>query len=180
MARQSRAVARSMQTRHLYGYTRGTGFGGGNDDLFSVNPLRRSFFITSASWLTIFFPILFLRGDAQALILIGAGWLAAAGIVFVTPIFIWCLLEVAWNHFRRKRHPTVDMLDLTPRAVNLLRRYGYETIASVDRTPDASLMVLPNMDARTLREIRRAVNIWKYQRWQERGFPLGETPETMI
>lgn len=180
MPRTSRAAARTTHPRHLYTYTRGVGFSSGNDDLFAVNALRRSFYITSVSWLTIFFPLIFLRGDAQALVLIGAGWLAAAGVVFVTPIFIWCLAELAWNRFRRKRHPTVDMLDLTPRPINLLQRYGYETIAAVDRTPDASLMVLPNMDARTLREIRRAINIWKYQRWQERGFPLGETPESMV
>jgi hypothetical protein len=142
--------------------------------------LRRSFYITSFSWLVVFFPLLFLRGDAQALVLIGAGWLAAAGIVFVTPIFIWCLVEAGWKHVSRKRHPTVDMLGLTPRAVSLLQRYGYTTIAAVDRTPDVSLMMLPNMDARTLRDIRRAINIWKYQRWQERGFPLGETPESMV
>jgi hypothetical protein len=72
------------------------------------------------------------------------------------------------------------MLGLTPRAVSLLQRYGYTTIAAVDRTPDVSLVMLPNMDARTLRDIRRAISIWKYQRWQERGFPLGETPESMV
>jgi hypothetical protein len=27
------------------------------------------------------------------------------------------------------------------------------------------------MDARGVHEIRRAVNLWKYQRWQEAGFP---------
>jgi hypothetical protein len=27
------------------------------------------------------------------------------------------------------------------------------------------------MEARRLREVRRAVSLWKYRRWQEEGFP---------
>jgi hypothetical protein len=37
-------------------------------------------------------------------------------------------------------------------------------------------MLLPNMDPRALHEIRRAINIWKYQRWQEAGFPAKGAP----
>jgi hypothetical protein len=32
-------------------------------------------------------------------------------------------------------------------------------------------MLLSNMDHRGLREIRRAITLWKYRRWQEQGFP---------
>jgi hypothetical protein len=44
------------------------------------------------------------------------------------------------------------------------------TIASVEEAPDAALLLLSNMDARALREIRRAISLWRYRRWQERGF----------
>ncbi len=44
------------------------------------------------------------------------------------------------------------------------------TIASVEETPDTSLLLLSNMDNRTVQEIRRSVNLWRYRRWQERGF----------
>ncbi len=151
-----------------------------SDDIFATNPLRRSFFIAFGSWLVILIPIMLLKGDAQALVLIGAGWLAAAGIIFVTPIFFWFLFEVVWSAIRRRTTPLIEELNLSPRAYNLLYRHGFETISSVDRTSDTSLSLLSNMDARTLREIRRSVNLWKYQRWQDRGFPHGETPESLI
>ena len=63
-----------------------------------------------------------------------------------------------------------------PRAANLLRRHGFETIAQVERTPDSTLALLSNMDASAIREIRRAVSIWRYQRWQARGFPADDLP----
>jgi hypothetical protein len=125
-------------------------------------------------------PAAFLRGDLQALLLIGFGWMAAAGIVFVTPIFFWSVAEVAWNGYKRHKHPGIEELDISVRVFNLLTRHGFETIERVDRTPDSSLLLLSNMDARTVQQVRRAINIWKYQRWQERGFPLGETPDSVI
>ena len=36
--------------------------------------------------------------------------------------------------------------------------------------PDDGLLLLSNMDARSVREIRRAITLWKYRRWQENGF----------
>lgn len=120
-----------------------------------------------------------MRGDLQALFLIGFGWMAAAGVVFVTPIFFWSLAEVGWRAYRRKKHPGIEELDISQRVHNLLIRHGFETIEHVDRTPDSSLLLMSNVDARTLHSIRRAINIWKYQRWQERGFPLGETPDSI-
>ena len=50
------------------------------------------------------------------------------------------------------------------------------TATKVEATPDSSLMLLSNMDARAVREIRRAISIWRYQRWQERGFPADGLP----
>lgn len=150
--------------------------GGSDSDIFSVNPLRRSAAITGGSWAVVLVPILFLHGELQAAILIGLGWLAAAGIVFVTPIFFWSLAEAGWQRVRWRISPTIDDLDLSPRAYNLLRRHGFETISSVELTSDVSLMLLSNMDARALREIRRAISIWKYRRWQEAGFPAKDMP----
>ena len=108
--------------------------------------------------------------------LIAFGWLAMTGIVMVTPILIWCLVEEGVKAVRRHRDPTTELLDLSPRAVNLLRRHGFETIAQVERTPDSTLALLSNMDASAIREIRRAVSIWRYQRWQARGFPADDLP----
>lgn len=146
------------------------------NDLFSVNPLRRSAAIVAGSWAMILGPIFLLDGERQSLFLAAFGWLAATGIIMVTPILVWCLIEELVRAIRRRVHPTLDLLDLSPRAANLLRRYGFETIASVEQTDDASMLMLSNMDARTLREIRRTISIWRYQRWQERGFPAEGMP----
>lgn len=150
--------------------------GGDCNDIFAVHPLRRSAWIVATSWAMLLGPIFLLHGDAQALVLIAAGWVAATGIIMCTPILIWCLVEEAWKYVRRRISPPIEALDLSPRAYNLLRRHGFESIANVEATPDTSLMLLSNMDARALREIRRAISIWRYQRWQERGFPADDLP----
>ena len=150
--------------------------GGDCNDIFAVNPLRRSAWIVSISWALLLVPIFLMTGDWQALILIAVGWIAATGIIMCTPILIWCLVEEAWKLIRRRISPPIEALDLSPRAYNLLRRHGFESIDSVDATPDSSLMLLSNMDARAVLEIRRAISIWRYQRWQERGFPADGLP----
>ena len=165
--------------RAVYHATQRSAYGSSPDDLFAVNPVRRSAAISFSSWALLIVPAAFLRGDLQALLLIGFGWMAAAGVVFVTPIFFWSVAEVGWRAYRRKKHPGIDQLEVSQRVYNLLVRHGFETIEHVDRTPDSSLILLSNMDARTLHNIRRAINIWKYQRWQDRGFPLGETPDSI-
>lgn len=185
MFRQSRQgnvsffAGRATSARELYRATYRSTYGS-PDDIFAVNPVRRSAMISLGSWAMLVVPAAFMSGNLQALLLIGFGWMAAAGIVFVTPIFIWSLAEVAWQRYRRHKHPGIDELDISPRAFSLLTRHGFDTIEHVDRTPDSTLLLLSNMDARTLREIRRAINIWKYQRWQDRGFPLGETPDSIF
>jgi hypothetical protein len=153
-----------------------TGGSGSYNDIFAVNPLRRSFYIVATSWALLLGPAFLLHGDLRALLLIGGGWLAATGIIMCTPILIWCLIEELVRAIKRRVTPPITELDLSQRAHNLLRRHGFETIDEVDRTADASLMLLSNMDARALREIRRAVSIWKYARWQSRGFPADELP----
>ena len=175
------AAARPAQSaREVYQNARRSAYGSSPDDIFSVNPVRRSAAITFGSWALLVLPAAFLHGDLQALMLIGFGWMAAAGVVFVTPIFFWSLAEVGWNSYRRRKRPGIEELDISQRAFNVLARHGFDSIEHIDRTPDSSLLLLSNMDTRTLHQIRRAVNIWKYQRWQDRGFPLGETPDSVF
>lgn len=169
-------TSRRPNSREMYARARYNATGGSDTDVFAVNPIRRSFAISVICWSMVLVPILLLDGDLQASLLIGLGWLAAAGIVFVTPIFFWSLAEAGWSRIRWRVSPTIEDLDLSPRAYNLLRRHGFDTISSVELTPDVSLMLLPNMDARALHEIRRAINLWKYRRWQEAGFPAGGAP----
>lgn len=181
MSRASRSTStftqlRKSQAREMYQQARYSAVGVSETDVFAVNPIRRSFMISFVCWSLILVPILALEGDLQASLLIGFGWIAAAGIVFVTPIFIWSLAEEAWARVRWRVSPTIEDLDLSPRAYNLLRRHGFDSISSVDLTSDVSLMLLPNMDQRALHEIRRAINLWKYRRWQEAGFPDGGAP----
>lgn len=146
------------------------------NDLFAVNPLRRSAWIVTICWALILGPWLLLEGEWRSLVLVATGWVAATGIIMVTPILVWCLVEEAVRAVRRRITPPVDVLALSPRARNLLRRHGFETIASVEATPDSAMLLLSNMDSRALREIRRAISLWRYQRWQERGFPADELP----
>lgn len=149
---------------------------GESNDLFAVNPLRRSAWIAGVCWALLLVPGYLMHGELRMLILISTSWLAATGVIMVTPIFLWCVVEEAWRGLRRRITPPIEQLDLSPRAYNLLRRHGFESIASVDAAPDTSLLLLSNMDARALREIRRAIHLWRYRRWQERGFPADDMP----
>ena len=146
--------------------------GGSSDlgDLFAINPIRRSLTLIALSIGSIVLPLVCLRGDAQMGVLIITSWFGSTGLILCTPILIWSLLEEAWGWCQRRLWPTVNQLELSPRAQNLLRRHGFVTIASVEQTPNPALLLLSNMDARTLREIRRGVSLWHYRRWQERGF----------
>ena len=143
---------------------------GDTPDPFAVNPVRRSFGLVSVCSLVVFGPLL-VGGDLAMSVMVSVGWLAVTGIVMGVPILIWSVVEECWHLLRRRLHPSVDQLDLSPRVVHVLVRHGYEEIGEVDRASDASLLLLSNMDARGLREVRRAVSLWKYRRWQDEGFP---------
>ncbi|MDP9368343.1 MAG: hypothetical protein M3Q03_08720 [Chloroflexota bacterium] len=140
-------------------------------DPFAVNPIRRSFAVVATSALLVFGPLL-IGGAFATTVLLAVGWLAATGLVMGTPILIWSLVEEGWRLIHRRLHPSVDLLDLSPRVAHILLRHGYESIEAVDRAPDATLLLLSNMDSRGLREVRRAISLWKYRRWQEQGFPV--------
>ena len=115
-------------------------------------------------------PLLVLHGDIQRAVGLLTSWIALTGLILCIPVLILPLLEAGWRRLQRRIWPTVDQLDLTPRLHNLLRRHGFVTIASVEEAPDAALILLSNMDARAVHAIRRAISLWGYRRWQERGF----------
>jgi len=146
------------------------------NDLFATNPLRRSAWIVGVSWAMVLVPYFLPHGEYRAIALVGGGWLAATGIIMCTPILVWCLVEELVKVVRRRVNPPIEELSLSPRAYNLLRRHGLETIASVETLPDGSMLLLSNMDARALREIRRSISLWRYRQWQERGFPADGMP----
>jgi len=139
-------------------------------DPFSVNPMRRSFAVVAVSGALVVGPLL-IGGAVAELVLLAVGWLAATGLVFGVPILLWSLVDEGWRWLQRRRFPTVHQLDLSPRVRHILLRHGYEAVDAVDRASDATLLLLSNMDQRGLREVRRAVSLWRYHRWQERGFP---------
>ncbi len=140
-----------------------------NGDPFAVNPIRRSFAVVAVS-ASLFVGPLLIGGAVAELVLLAVGWLAATGLVFGVPILLWSLADEGWRAIRRRRFPTVDQLDLSPRVRHVLLRHGYDAIDAVDRASDATLLLLSNMDQRGLREVRRAVSLWQYRRWQEGGF----------
>ncbi len=139
-------------------------------DPFAINPIRRSAILVVACAAIVFIPWFF--GDELATtVMLSIGWLAMTGLVIGLPVLLLSLGEETVRTVRRRLRPTVDHLEISPRVAHILLRHGYEAIDEVDRAPDAALLLLSNMDARGLREVRRAVSLWKYRRWQERGFP---------
>jgi hypothetical protein len=141
-------------------------------DPFSVNPVRRSLGLVGVCTLVIFVPWL-ISDEALTTVMLSVGWLAVTGLVMGIPILIWSVVEAGVFMIRRRRRPPVDQLEISPRVLHVLQRHGFQTIASVEAASDAMLLLLSNMDTRGVREVRRAIAVWRYQRWQERGFPAG-------
>lgn len=140
-------------------------------DPFAVNPIRRSFTLVLSCALIIVAPWLVSEAAATT-VMLSVGWLAVTGLVMGIPVFIWSLAEAAIGIVRARIRPSVDQLDISQRLIHVLQRHGYDTIESVEVSPDAALMLLSNMDSRGVREIRRAIAVWRYRRWQEKGFPV--------
>jgi hypothetical protein len=139
-------------------------------DPFAVNPIRRSAALVVGCAAVVFVPWLF-GEELATTVMLSVGWLAMTGLVIGLPVLLLSLGEEAVREIRRRLRPTVDQLEITPRVAHILIRHGYESIDEVDRSPDAALLLLSNMDNRGIREIRRAIALWKYRRWQEQGFP---------
>lgn len=141
----------------------------GLNDPFAVNPIRRSAGLVILS-LTILIGPWLISEKAGTTVMLAFGWLAVTGFVMGFPILIWSLVEEGIAAIRRRIHPSIEQLGLSPRVEHVLHRHGLKTIRDVDQTSDVSLLLLSNMDQRGIRELRRAITLWKYQRWQERGF----------
>jgi hypothetical protein len=139
-------------------------------DPFAVNPIRRSLLLIGICLLVILGPIP-LGAQAVATMMLTVGWLAMSGLAIGTPILLCSLVAEGYRHLRGRLRPAVTQLDLSPRIANILHRHGYDAIAEIDHAPDEELLLLSNMDKRALRELRRAITLWKYRRWQESGFP---------
>ncbi len=162
-----------MHTSHQYSTTMKMQRQAGTQpwDPFAVNPVRRSliaFIICSAAFIV---PMAFFPQNLEAMSMVLFGWLAAIGMVLCFPVFLMSVAELAWKQIARRLYPSVDLLDLNPRVRNLLNRYGFRTIDSVDRCSDDGFLMLTNFDPKALHELRRAVSVWKYRRWQDAGFP---------
>jgi hypothetical protein len=139
-------------------------------DPFAINPIRRSFGLVLVSGLTVFGPLA-IGGSVAMSVMVSVGWLAVTGLVIGVPILVWSLVEEGIDLIRKRLRPTVDQLQLSPRVAHVLTRHGYAEIDAVDNASDTTLLLLSNMDARGLHEVRRAINLWKYRRWQDQGFP---------
>ncbi len=165
-----------MSSMSRYGYRNGaepihrsvssTGMG----DPFSINPIRRSFAVVAFSSLILGTGIA-LGGSATKLVMVSVGWLLISALILTLPILVWSLAEEGIRLLRRRLSPHIEQLGLSPRVEHILLRHGYETIRQTHETDDDTLLSLSNMDARSLREIRREINLWQYRRWQEAGFP---------
>lgn len=139
-------------------------------DPFAVNPIRRSLVLVVTSAVVFFGPLLF-GGDNGAMAVIAGGWLGLVGLAIGIPVLLLSLGEAAYQRLIEHLRPSVDRLDLCPRLQNILVRHGYSAIAAIEATPDPVLLLLSNMEARDVREIRRAISLWRYREWQARGFP---------
>lgn len=139
-------------------------------DPFQRNPIRRSAATVVGCALVVVGPFLIDGAAAQA-VMLSVGWIALAGLIFATPVLVWCVIEWTARAIRRRFSPGVDQLRLSPRLLHILQRHGFDTIADIERASDVTLLLLSNSTARDVHELRRAVSLWKYRRWQEKGFP---------
>ncbi|HET9015293.1 MAG TPA: DNA-directed RNA polymerase subunit alpha C-terminal domain-containing protein [Thermomicrobiaceae bacterium] len=140
-------------------------------DPFAVNPIRRSALAIAVAGFTLFGGTRVFGPGIGTTLLYTCGWLAATVLIFSIPVLIVSVCAELWTLLRRRTHPSISQLDLSPRVLHLLERHGYTVIDEVDHAPDGALLLLSNFDARALREVRRAVSLWKYRRWQDAGFP---------
>ncbi len=144
--------------------------GSAHPDPFGHDPIRRSGLLVIAAG-SVFFAPLVVGGDAGAFVLLTAGWLGLLGLAIGLPVLALSLIEWVCAEIGRRLRPAVEELAVPLRLSHLLRRHGYDTLAEVEQTPDAALLLISNMTARDVREVRRAASLWRYRRWQERGFP---------
>jgi len=131
-------------------------------DPFSINPIRRSLGAIVVSAAMLYAPMRLLGAEAGGLVLVGVGWLAATVLIVSVPVLIIATVEELWRQVRCRLQPPIEELDLSPRVLRLLHRYGLHTIAAVERVDEATLMLLPNFDARARHEVLRAISLRRY------------------
>ncbi len=141
-------------------------------DPFSVNPIRRSLAAVVISGTVIVVPF-FISEEAGATVMLAVGWLAMAMLVFSIPILLWSMAEEALRLATARMHPPVSELDLPERVIHILQRHGVRTIRAAERLDPAALHLMANMAPRDADAVVRALNLWRYRRWQEAGFPAG-------
>jgi hypothetical protein len=139
-------------------------------DPFAVNPIRRSAILVVTSALVFFGPLLF-GGPNGAMAIIAGGWLGLVGLAIGIPVLLLSLGEAGYQRLIETIRPSVYRLNLSPRLQNILVRHGYSAIDAIEATPDPVLLLLSNMEVRDVREVRRAISLWRYQEWQAKGFP---------
>lgn len=139
-------------------------------DPFGVNPIRRSFLGATASLALIIAPFL-ISDELGATVMLSIGWLALAIIVFCVPILIMSVGEELVRIVTHRVHPPVSDLDLPDRIVHILRRHNVRTIRAAERLDPAAFHLMANMAPRDADSVIRAINLWRYRRWQEAGFP---------
>jgi hypothetical protein len=140
-----------------------------SSDPFAVNPIRRAAALVVVCLVLLVGPWLISEEFGISMMLF-TGWIAITGLVLGLPIFVWCVGEWIVSAIRRRTHPGIDQLGLSPRIEHILARHGFTTIRELEETPDDGLLLLSNLDQRGVQEIRRSVTLWKYRRWQESGF----------
>jgi len=174
MSMPLRTYSHAQRVQTAY-YSRQISAGTNVSDPFTIDPVRRSATVVTVC-LAIILSAIVMNDDLGMAILLSVGWLAGIGLVFCVPILIWSSIEEAVAIVRRRIHPPLEDLNLPPRVLHILHRHGFETIVAVDRADDTQLMMLSNMDARDIQQIRRAISLWKYARWQAAGFPASDAP----
>lgn len=139
-------------------------------DPFGVNPIRRSFIGASVSLGLIILPFL-ISEEAGATVMLSIGWFAMAIVVFCIPVFIWCVGEELLHVITHRIHPPVSELDLPERIIHILQRHNVRTIHVAEQLDPAAFHLMANMSPRDAHAVERALNLWRYRRWQEAGFP---------
>lgn len=141
-------------------------------DPFSVDPVRRSLIAVAVSLAVIVVPFM-ISNEAGATVMLSVGWLALAVLVFSVPVLVWSALEETIRALNHRIHPPVTDLDLPERVIHILHRHGIDTIQAAERLDPAAFHLMANMGPRDADAVTRAINLWRYRRWQEAGFPAG-------
>ena len=111
--------------------------------------------------------------EVRATVMLSFGWIAMAVLVFCIPIFLWSVIEELVRIVSNRLYPPVSELDLPERVIRILQRHGVRTVRAAEQLDPAAFHLMANMAPRDAEAVVRAINLWRYRRWQEAGFPAG-------